>query len=201
MDTEFLKHNRLVPVAVFKRVEDVLPSMRALTKGGINIAEITFRTDCAEEAVRLAARECKDMIVGAGTVLNAEQCERAIAAGAKFIVSPGLSKGVFEACEKSGIPYVPGVATASEIMAALDMGLTTLKFFPAGAMGGVKTLGALAAAFPGASFMPTGGVTLENAAEYLEKPYVVAVGGSWLVKGDGENIERLAKEAKERLKI
>ncbi len=201
MNVEFLKNNRLVPVAVFKRIEDVLPSMKALSRGGINIAEITFRTDCAEEAVRLSVRECKEMIVGAGTVLNAGQCERAIAAGAKFIVSPGLSKSVSEVCEKHGVPYIPGVATASEIMTALDMGLTTLKFFPAGAMGGVKTLGALAAAFPGVGFMPTGGVTLENAAEYLEKPYVVAVGGSWLVKGDDENVEKLAREAKERLKI
>ncbi len=201
MDTEFLKNNRLVPVAVFKRIEDVLPSMKGLLRGGIKIAEITFRTDCAEEAVRLAVRECKDMIVGAGTVLNAEQCARAIAAGAKFIVSPGLSKGVFEVCKASGAPYIPGVATATEIMTALDMGLTTLKFFPAGAMGGVKTLGALAAAFPDVKFMPTGGVTLENAAEYLSKSYVVAVGGSWLVKGDGENAERLAREAKEVLKI
>lgn len=201
MGTEFLKYNRLVPVAVFKRIDDVLPSMKALSRGGINIAEITFRTDCAEEAVHLAARECKDMIVGAGTVLNAEQCKRAIAAGAKFIVSPGLSRGVYEACERAGIPYIPGIATASEIMSALDMGLTTLKFFPAGAMGGVRALGALAAAFPGLAFMPTGGVTLDDAAEYLEKPYVVAVGGSWLVKGDCDNVERLAREAKERLKI
>lgn len=201
MDVDFLKNNRLVPVAVFKRIEDVLPSVEALSRGGINIVEITFRTDCAEEAVRLVARECKQVTVGAGTVLDAKQCRRAIAAGAKFIVSPGLSRGVFEECEKCGVPYIPGVATASEVMAALDMGLKTLKFFPAGAMGGVKTLSALAAAFLGVEFMPTGGVSLENAEEYLEKPYVAAVGGSWLVKGDGENIEKLAREAKERLKI
>lgn len=201
MNVDFLKDNRLVPVAVFKTADETLDKVMALREGGIDIVEITFRTACAEEAVRIAAREAKGVIVGAGTVLNGEQCARAIDAGAKFVVSPGLSRSAYEVCAERGVPYLPGVATASEIMAALELGLDTLKFFPAGAMGGIKTLSALAAAFPDVKFMPTGGVTLENAAEYLERPYVAAVGGSWLVKGDAENIARLAAEAKEKLKI
>ena len=201
MDTSFLKRYKLVPVVVLNELQSALPTLDALSRGGIKIAEITFRTSCAEEAIRLASQERKDMLIGAGTVINEEQCERAIAAGAKFIVSPGFSKSVFEECAARGAAYLPGVATATEIMAAMECGINVLKFFPAGALGGIKALSALAAAFPSVKFMPTGGVTLDNAEEYLSKPFVVAVGGTWLVKPDAHETERLAAEAAERLKI
>ena len=135
------------------------------------------------------------MLVGAGTVINKEQCERAIAAGAKFIVSPGCSKKVAKVCMREGIPYLPGVVTPTEVIKALSLGYDHLKFFPAGDFGGLKTIKALSAAFPQVSFMPTGGVGADNLNEYLSFPKIFACGGSWMVKGTPEEIEAAAASA------
>lgn len=200
MDYSFLNDNKLVPVVVLERAEDALPLLGALRDGGIKVAEITFRTACAREAIELACANIKDMLVGAGTVINAGQCAQAISAGAKFVVSPGFSAEVAEVCKRADVPYLPGVATATEVMAAKACGFDILKFFPAGAMGGVKTLKAIAAAFPDVRFLPTGGVNAENMKEYLALDCVVAVGGSWMVKKDVESTLRLSREATEALK-
>ena len=162
-----IKKIKLVPVVVLNKVEDTLPTMKALIDGGIPVAEITFRTACASECIKLASETYPDALVGAGTVINEAQCEEAIACGAKFIVSPGLSKEVADVCKKHGIPYLPGVDTPTEIIAAIDLGLTTLKFFPAGIFGGLKAIKALGAAFPAIKFMPTGGVDNTNLKEFL----------------------------------
>lgn len=181
---ELLKENRVVPVVVIREIGDAIPTLGALMDGGIPVAEITFRTSCAAEAIRLGCEKYPDMMIGAGTVINAEQAEAAIAAGAKFIVSPGLSRAVFEVTKKYGIPYLPGCVTPTEIMAALDLGLTTLKFFPAGIYGGLKALKALSAPFPQVKFLPTGGVDLTNIKEFLAFDKVAAIGGSFMMKGD-----------------
>lgn len=201
MDCLFLESNKIVPVVVIKNIEDTMPTLNALYRGGIKVAEITFRTQCAAQAIELAAKNADDMLVGAGTVINAEQCRQAIKAGAKFVVSPGFSAEVLKVCNDCGVPYLPGVVSPTEIMLAKSYGLNTLKFFPAGAYGGVKTLKALSAAFPDVRFVPTGGVDADSAAEYLKQPFVAAVGGSWMMKGDFENIEKLSKEAVERLSL
>ena len=181
---ELLKDNRVVPVVVIREIGDAIPTLGALMDGGIPVAEITFRTSCAAEAIRLGCEKYPDMLIGAGTVINAEQAEAAIAAGAKFIVSPGLARAVFEVTKKYGIPYLPGCVTPTEIMAALDLGLTTLKFFPAGIYGGLKALRALSAPFPQVKFLPTGGVDLTNLKEFLAFDKVAAIGGSFMMKGD-----------------
>lgn len=177
---------QVIPVVVIKDVGDTESTLGALVRGGINVAEITFRTACAAEAIRLGREKFPDMEIGAGTVINADQCERAIAAGAKFVVSPGLSASVAEVCRKSGIPYYPGCVTPTEIMAALEMGIDVVKFFPAGVYGGMKALKALSGPFPQVRFIPTGGVDLSNLAEFLKEPFVYAVGGSFMMKGDIE---------------
>lgn len=184
----FINDHKIVPVVVLKSIDETLPKLRALSEGGIKIAEITFRTACAKDAIALASRECPDMLIGAGTVINAEQCVQAIDAGAEFVVSPGFSKEVSDVCKARNIPYVPGIVTPSEIMSALNEGLSVLKFFPAGAYGGLKTLKALHSAFPTVKFMPTGGVDESNMAEFLKEDYIVAVGGSWMMKGDLRDI-------------
>ena len=186
------KENRVVPVVVIREIGDAIPTLGALMDGGIPVAEITFRTSCAAEAIRLGCEKYPDMMIGAGTVINAEQAEAAIAAGAKFIVSPGLSRAVFEVTKKYGSPYLPGCVTPTEIMAALDLGLTTLKFFPAGIYGGLKALRALSAPFPQVKFLPTGGVDLTNIKEFLAFDKVAAIGGSFMMKGDiRENCKQL----------
>ena len=171
-----------IPVVVIKEIGDTEKILSALKKYGINCAEITFRTACAEEAIRLACKNFPDMEIGAGTVINAEQCERALAAGAKFIVSPGLSQGVAEVCKKSGVPYYPGCVTPTEIMQALELGITTVKFFPANVYGGLKAMKALAAPFPQIKFIPTGGVNNDNLEEFLAWDKIAAVGGSFFVE-------------------
>ena len=195
MDYSFLDSNKIVPVVVFNSVDEALPKLNALSRGGIKVAEITFRTACAKECIALASKECKDMLIGAGTVINAQQAEDAIDAGAKFIVSPGFSKAVFEVCAKRDIPLLPGIATPTDIIAVKECGLDIVKFFPAGAFGGVKMLKALAGPFPTLKFVPTGGVDAENMKEYLALPCVKAIGGSWMMKGDAEQIEKLSREA------
>ncbi len=196
MDYTFLKDNRIVPVVVIKDIGETVPKLNALKDGGINIAEITFRTACAADAISLAVKECPDMLIGAGTVINARQCQQALNAGAKFIVSPGFSREVCQMCTDSGIPYLPGAVTPTEIMTAASFGLSVLKFFPAGVYGGLKGLKALSAAFPDIRFMPTGGVDESNLAEYLrETDKVVAVGGSWMMKGGYADIAEASGRA------
>lgn len=197
MDYSFLDSNKIVPVVVLNRVEDTEPTLNALKRGGINSAEITFRTACAAEAIAVASKVFPDMLIGAGTVINADQCERACDAGAKFIVSPGFSPSVLEVCERRGIPYLAGVVTPTEIMTAKAYGLNVLKFFPAGVYGGVKALKALSAVFPDVKFVPTGGVDEKNLAEFLSLPCVAAVGGSFMFKGSVDDIETKSRQAVE----
>lgn len=191
----FLKQHRLVPVAVFHREEEVEPALSALERGGLPLAEITFRTACAEEAIKLAVKKFPNVLVGAGTVINASQCERALLSGAKFIVSPGLSDEVAKVCAEANTLYLPGVATATELMHALSLGIERVKFFPAEASGGVKMLRALGAAFPQVEFLPTGGIGPNNLKEYLSLKNVFACGGSWMLGGTSEEVERKACEA------
>lgn len=171
----------LIPVIRLERVEDAAPLAKALSEGGLPVAEVTFRTACAADAIREMKRACPDMLVGAGTVLTAEQVDAAIEAGAEFIVSPGLNPDVMEYCLEKGMPVIPGCATPSEVEAAISYGLTTVKFFPAEAAGGVKMIRAMAAPYSGIRFMPTGGITLENIGSYLACPAVLACGGSFTV--------------------
>ena len=183
MDERILK-TKLVPVVVFKSTTEIKPTLDALKAGGIEVAEICFRTACAEEALIQAIKEYPDMLIGAGTVINADQANKAIKAGAKFIVSPGLSIEVAKVCKEHNITYLPGVVTPSEIMKAIDLGMTYLKFFPAGVYGGLKAIKALSAAFPQVKFIPTGGVDNNNLKEFISEKAIFAVGGSWLLKGD-----------------
>ena len=174
--------DRLIPVVVIKNLDDTEKILTALKKDGINCAEITFRTACAKDAIALAVEKFPDMNVGAGTVINGRQCVEALNAGAKFIVSPGLSVEVAEICKANDVPYYPGCVTPTEIMQALDLGITTVKFFPANVYGGLKALKALSAPFPQVRFIPTGGVNRENLDEFLAFDKVAAVGGSFFVE-------------------
>ena len=174
--------DRLIPVVVIKNLDDTEKILTALKKDGINCAEITFRTACAKDAIALAVEKFPDMNVGAGTVINGQQCVEALNAGAKFIVSPGLSVEVAEICKANDVPYYPGCVTPTEIMQALDLGITTVKFFPANVYGGLKALKALSAPFPQVKFIPTGGVNRENLDEFLAFDKVAAVGGSFFVE-------------------
>ncbi len=176
--------NKLVPVVVFKKIEEVKPTLDALNKGGVHVAEICFRTEVASQCLQTAIKEYPNMLIGAGTIINKQQAKTAINAGAKFIVSPGLNKEVALLCKKKNIPYIPGVVTPTEIMDAINLGLTYLKFFPAGVFGGLKAIKALSSAFPQVKFMPTGGVDNANLGEFIKEDYIFAIGGSWLVKGD-----------------
>jgi 2-dehydro-3-deoxyphosphogluconate aldolase/(4S)-4-hydroxy-2-oxoglutarate aldolase len=185
---------KIVPVVVLNSVEETLPKMQALIDGGLPCAEITFRTPCAAEAIALAVKTYPDALIGAGTVINAEQCEKAIAAGSKFIVSPGFSEEVADCCKAHGMLYLPGVVTPTEVMTAVAKGLTTLKFFPASNYGGLKTIKAICAAFPYLKIMPTGGISADNILEYLACDKILACGGSWMMSGTPEEIkEKTAK--------
>lgn len=189
---QLLEKNRVVPVVVIRELSDALPTLAALRDGGIPVAEITFRTACAADAIREGTKAFPDMTIGAGTVINAEQAKTAIAAGARFIVSPGLSDEVAAVCHEAEIPYLPGCVTPTEIMHALSLGLTVLKFFPANVYGGLSALKALSAPFPQVKFLPTGGVSLDNIREYLAFDKVAAIGGSFMMKGDiRENCKQL----------
>ena len=183
---------RVLPVVVIKELEDTIPTLRALMEGGVPAAEITFRTACAAEAIALGVKEFPEMHIGAGTVINGEQAHKAIDAGASFIVSPGLSVEVAEICKAANIPYFPGCATPTEIMQAISLGITTVKFFPANVYGGLSAIKALSGPFPQVSFLPTGGVDLSNIREFLAFEKIVAVGGSFMMKGDiKENCKKL----------
>ena len=173
---------KYIPVVVIKELSETDKILSALKADGINCAEITFRTACAEEAIEYAAKNYPEMSIGAGTVINAEQWRAALKAGAKFIVSPGLSVSVAEVCRENGVPYYPGCVTPTEIMQALEIGITTVKFFPANIYGGLKALKALSAPFPQVRFIPTGGVDRGNIDEFLAFDKVIAIGGSFFVK-------------------
>ena len=174
--------DKYIPVVVIKEINETDKILTALKNYGIECAEITFRTACAAEAIAYAVKNYPEMNIGAGTVINAEQCEAALKAGAKFIVSPGLSVSVAEVYQKKNVPYYPGCVTPTEIMAALALGITVVKFFPANVYGGLKAMKALAAPFPQVKFIPTGGVNTENIDEFLAWDKIYAVGGSFFVE-------------------
>ncbi|MFF6883720.1 bifunctional 4-hydroxy-2-oxoglutarate aldolase/2-dehydro-3-deoxy-phosphogluconate aldolase [Streptomyces sp. NPDC012421] len=194
---------RVLPVLTVPRASAAAPLAEALAAGGARCVEVTLRTPDAEQAVKAMAAH-GGLVVGAGTVLTADQAERAVAAGARFVVSPGLDAEVVDRCAVLGVPVVPGVATASELMRALRAGLNTVKLFPAEPLGGPAALRALAAPFPHARFVPTGGITADRLADYLTEPAVLAVGGSWmatpdhLAREDYAEIRRLTARATAR---
>ena len=191
----------IIPVVAIDDAKDAEPLGAALMKGGLPAAEVTFRTAAAEETIRTMAQKFPDMLVGAGTVLTTEQADRAIAAGAKFIVSPGLNPEVVKYVQSKGVPMTPGIATASEIEQAISLGLDFVKFFPAEAMGGLKTIKALAGPYTNMVFMPTGGVNTANVEEYLSYEKIVCCGGTWMVKkdlingGKFDEIEKICEDA------
>jgi len=174
----------IVPVVVLDDAKDAKALGQALVEGGLPCAEVTFRTAAAEESIRIMAREFPDMLVGAGTVLTIEQAQRAIAAGAKFIVSPGFNPKVVDYCTEHGVLITPGIQTPTEIEMALEHGLDVVKFFPAEPAGGLKMIKAVAAPYVNVCFMPTGGINAQNVREYLAYDRIVACGGSWMVKKD-----------------
>ena len=196
----------IIPVVVLNDVKDALPLGESLMKGGLPAAEVTFRTDAAEESIRRMAKAYPDMIVGAGTVLTCEQADRAIDAGAKFIVSPGFNPKVTEYVMKKGIPMTPGICTPSEIEAAMSLGLDVLKFFPAEPSGGLQMIKAVCAAYVKLQIMPTGGINTGNVRDYLKYDRIIACGGSWMVNGslirEGkfDEIEKLVREAADIVK-
>ena len=181
--------DKYIPVVVIKELKEVDKILPALKANGINCAEITFRTDCAAEAIKMACEKYREMNIGAGTVINEKQCKEALKAGATFIVSPGLSIGVAKVCKKKNIPYYPGCVTPTEIMQALDLDITTVKFFPANVYGGLSALKALSAPFPQVKFIPTGGVDRSNIDEFLAFDKIAAIGGSFFVKEALEKME------------
>lgn len=191
---------RIIPVVVLNDAARAEGLAQAMVDGGLPVAEVTFRTAAAEESIRIMAAR-GDMYVGAGTVTTAEQVDIAADAGATFIVSPGLSEAVVKRAQERGLPVVPGAVTPTEIMAALNLGLKTVKFFPAGNYGGAKTIKSLSAPFVGVEFIPTGGVSKDNLGDFLSLPCINAVGGSWMVPasavdaGDFESIAQLCREA------
>ncbi len=191
----------IVPVVALNDINDARPLAKALCDGGLPCAEVTFRTDCAEEAIRVMTTEFPQMFVGAGTVLTTEQVDRAVGAGAKFIVSPGLNPEVVKYCVDKNIPVTPGCANPSDIEQALAFGLDVVKIFPAEAIGGLKLIKSMAAPYVNMKFMPTGGINAKNLNDYLAYDRIVACGGSWMVSGDLVNagkfdeITALTKEA------
>ena len=191
----------IVPVVVLNDAKDARPLAEALCEGGLPCAEVTFRTDAAEEAIRITAEEFPEMLVGAGTVLKRDTIDRAVRAGARFIVSPGLNPDNVQYCLDRGIAMIPGTMTPSEMEKAVGLGLNTVKFFPAEPAGGLAMLKALAAPFTSLRFMPTGGINANNVREYLSYDRILACGGSWMVKndliesGDFRKIKELTAEA------
>lgn len=196
----------IIPVVVLDDAKDAEPLGRALMEGGLPCAEVTFRTAAAEESIRIMSEKFPDMLVGAGTVLTTEQVDRAVAAGAKFIVSPGINPKVVEYCVKKNIPITPGTCNPSNVETALEFGLDVVKFFPAEPAGGLKYIKAIAAPYVGMKFMPTGGINAENVKDYLKYDRILACGGSWMVKGDlikagnFEKIKELTAEAAQIVK-
>ncbi|THA28566.1 bifunctional 4-hydroxy-2-oxoglutarate aldolase/2-dehydro-3-deoxy-phosphogluconate aldolase [Streptomyces sp. A1277] len=191
----------VVPVVVLEDAADAVPLARALVAGGLPAIEVTLRTAAALDAIRAIAAEVPDAVVGAGTVISAGNVSDTVAAGARFLVSPGWTDSLLDAMKGSGLPFLPGVSTTSEVVALLERGITGMKFFPAEAAGGTAYLKALSAPLPQARFCPTGGISLASAPSYLALPNVGCVGGSWMVPGDAVaardwgRVERLAAEA------
>ncbi|MGI6263756.1 MAG: bifunctional 4-hydroxy-2-oxoglutarate aldolase/2-dehydro-3-deoxy-phosphogluconate aldolase [Succiniclasticum sp.] len=209
-DTAVLKRFHelgVVPVVVLDDAKDAEALGKALCEGGLPVAEVTFRTDAAEESIRIMASKFPDMLVGAGTVLTVDQAKRAVAAGAKFIVSPGFNAKVVKYCVDNDIPVTPGIQTPTEVEMALEFGLKVVKFFPAEAAGGLKMIKALAGPYVNTYFMPTGGINMDNAPDYLKYEKIWAVGGSWIAKKDEiaagkfEDIKVKAEEAAALVKM
>lgn len=208
MDDVFakIKETKLVPVVKINDAKDAIPLGKALVAGGLPVAEITFRTDAAEESIRKLAAELPGLLVGAGTVLTTDQVDRAMDAGARFIVSPGFNPRIVDYCIAKKIPVIPGINSPSQVEMGLERGLTILKFFPAEASGGIQMLKALAGPYVGVKYIPTGGISADNLAAYLKLPCVFACGGSWMVKdelissGQFDEITRLTAEAVRRVK-
>lgn len=196
-----IKNIGLVPVIKIDSLEDALPLAKALCEGGLPVAEITFRTDLAKDAMKIITKECPEMLVGAGTVLTISQVDDAIEAGAKFIVSPGLNSKIVQYCQEKGILVIPGCSSASDIERALELGLTTIKFFPAEQLGGLKMIKALAAPYTKVNFMPTGGINADNIKEYIQYEKIVACGGTWMIdtkamkEKNFEHIKELTEQA------
>ena len=191
----------IIPVVVIDDAKDAVPLAKALCEGGLPVAEVTFRTDAAEEAIRLMSEAYPEMLVGAGTVLTTEQVDRAVAAGAKFIVSPGLNPKVVKYCQEKNVPITPGTARPTDIEMALELGLEVVKFFPAEQNGGLPMIKAMAAPYTKVKFMPTGGINAKNLKSYLDFDKIIACGGSWMVPkdlvaaGDFDAIKNLTREA------
>jgi 2-dehydro-3-deoxyphosphogluconate aldolase / (4S)-4-hydroxy-2-oxoglutarate aldolase len=198
---ELVDHGPVIPVIVIQRVADAVPMARALVEGGVRVLEVTLRTPVALECMRLIAREVPEAIVGAGTIRTVADAEAALAAGCRFGVSPGYTPTIGQACRRIGLPLLPGVATAGEVMMANDDGYGFLKFFPATAAGGIPLLKALAGPFADVAFCPTGGITVDTAPQFLALSNVKVCGGSWLTPqdavdaGDWGRVTRLAKAA------
>ena len=196
----------IIPVVVLEDAKDAKPLAEALCAGGLPCAEVTFRTEAAEESIRIMASEFPEMLVGAGTVLTTDQVDRAVAAGAKFIVSPGLNPRIVKYCVEKGILITPGCSNASDIELALENGLDVVKFFPAEPAGGLNMIKALAAPYVNVKFMPTGGINAKNVRDYLAYNHIIACGGSWMVKadliknGEYDKITAMCKEAVEIVK-
>ena len=201
-----IRQTGIVPVVVLNEVKDAVPLAKSLINGGLPCAEVTFRTDAAQQSIAEISKNFPQMFVGAGTVLTTEQVDRAVDAGAKFIVSPGFNPKVVEYCLKKEYPITPGIMTPTELEMALGFGLDVVKFFPAENAGGLKMIKAMAAPYTMMKFMPTGGINPENVREYLQCDKILACGGSWMVKGDLINsgnfaeIEKLTKEASQIVK-
>jgi len=191
----------VVPVVVLDKAQDAVLTAKAMSAGGVDVMEITLRTQAGLESIRQVAKDCPDICVGAGTVITLEQCKQSVEAGAKFIVSPGFDREVVEWCLKNDIAITPGCVTPTEITVALALGINVLKFFPANVYGGLTAMKALSGPFGGVKFIPTGGVSGSNLAEYISAPFIHAVGGSWLcakddiTAGNFEKITKLSAEA------
>lgn len=192
----------VVPVVVLDRVEDAVPTAKAMAAGGVDTMEITFRTACAPQCIKAVAENYPEVLVGAGTIVNLEQCKLAIEMGAQFIVSPGFSDEVVGYCVEHGVPVCPGCVTPTEIMAAMKHGLKMVKFFPANVYGGLNALKNLSAPFVGMKFLPTGGVNNSNIKEFIDSPFIHAVGGSWvcpkaeIAAGNWDKITQLCVDAR-----
>ena len=198
-----MKKSGVIPVVVLDDTAKALTTANALLAGGVSVMEITFRTAAAADSIKAVSENCPEMLVGAGTVVTLDQCKQALECGAKFIVSPGFDPEVVSWCVERNIPITPGCVTPTEIMAAMKLGLNVVKFFPAGVYGGLKAMKALSAPFGGIKFIPTGGVDAKNLKEYLEAPFVHAVGGSWpcpkkeIAAGIFDAVTALCREASE----
>ena len=203
---ERLANSIVVPVVVIDDAKDAVPTAKALAAGGVDVMEITFRTAAAPDAIKAVSESCPEVLVGAGTVLNLDQCKLAIAQGAKFIVSPGFDAEVVQYCIDNGIAVTPGCVTPTEITMAVNRGLKVVKFFPANVYGGLNAMKNLSAPFGGVKFLPTGGVNAGNIKEYIDAPFIHAVGGSWvcpkadIAAGNWDKITALCLEARKNAK-